>query len=193
MIRKSSIRRSRRCDRRLSAPPPPATRVGLSPLHGTRRFKAALAGEGSEFGSSLPSLNREATAEQASLQNSAATPVELRYPLLPYGHLPSLNGANHVIFSLPPACCLSTNWHVASTYLSPRLSLTMATTTTPNSYHSDIYFNPQMQRLPQGDFMTPSRKTNGIGVQAEDMRICVVMVGLPARGKSLIAGKGMSR
>lgn len=34
-------------------------------------------------------------------------------------------------------------------------------------------------------------KTNGIGVQVEDMRICVVMVGLPARGKSYIAQKGM--
>ena len=31
---------------------------------------------------------------------------------------------------------------------------------------------------------------NGVGVQAEDTRICVVMVGLPARGKSLIAQKG---
>ena len=34
------------------------------------------------------------------------------------------------------------------------------------------------------------RKTNGEGVQVEDTRICVVMVGLPARGKSLIAQKG---
>ncbi|KAL9127443.1 MAG: hypothetical protein Q9217_003680 [Psora testacea] len=33
------------------------------------------------------------------------------------------------------------------------------------------------------------RKTNGDGVQVEDTRICVVMVGLPARGKSLIAQK----
>lgn len=32
--------------------------------------------------------------------------------------------------------------------------------------------------------------TNGVGVQVEDTRICVVMVGLPARGKSLIAQKG---
>ncbi|KAK0634277.1 6-phosphofructo-2-kinase-domain-containing protein [Bombardia bombarda] len=32
-------------------------------------------------------------------------------------------------------------------------------------------------------------KTNGIGVQVEDTRICVVMVGLPARGKSYIAQK----
>ena len=32
-------------------------------------------------------------------------------------------------------------------------------------------------------------KTNGIGVQVEETRICVVMVGLPARGKSLIAQK----
>ena len=37
----------------------------------------------------------------------------------------------------------------------------------------------------------PSR-TNGVGVQVEDTQICVVMVGLPARGKSLIAQKGMS-
>lgn len=36
----------------------------------------------------------------------------------------------------------------------------------------------------------PSRKTNGDGVQVEETQICVVMVGLPARGKSLIAQKG---
>ena len=36
----------------------------------------------------------------------------------------------------------------------------------------------------------PYRKTNK-GVQVEDTRIVVVMVGLPARGKSLIAQKGM--
>ncbi|KAL9068517.1 MAG: hypothetical protein Q9161_006166 [Pseudevernia consocians] len=35
----------------------------------------------------------------------------------------------------------------------------------------------------------PYRKTNGQGVQVEDTRIVVVMVGLPARGKSLIAQK----
>ena len=35
-----------------------------------------------------------------------------------------------------------------------------------------------------------SRSANGAGVQVEDTRICVVMVGLPARGKSLIAQKG---
>lgn len=36
-------------------------------------------------------------------------------------------------------------------------------------------------------------KVNGVGVGAsgEDTRICVVMVGLPARGKSFIAQKGM--
>lgn len=39
--------------------------------------------------------------------------------------------------------------------------------------------------------MTITRKrTNGLGVQVEDTQICVVMVGLPARGKSLIAQKG---
>ncbi|KAK3938880.1 6-phosphofructo-2-kinase-domain-containing protein [Diplogelasinospora grovesii] len=32
-------------------------------------------------------------------------------------------------------------------------------------------------------------KTNGIGISVEDTRICVVMVGLPARGKSYIAQK----
>jgi 6-phosphofructo-2-kinase/fructose-2,6-biphosphatase 2 len=39
----------------------------------------------------------------------------------------------------------------------------------------------------------PSSKVNGVGVQVEDTRICVVMVGLPARGKSLIAQKGKSQ
>jgi hypothetical protein len=34
------------------------------------------------------------------------------------------------------------------------------------------------------------RKTNGVGVKVEDTQICVVMVGLPARGKSYIAQKG---
>ncbi|KAG9246470.1 6-phosphofructo-2-kinase-domain-containing protein [Calycina marina] len=34
-----------------------------------------------------------------------------------------------------------------------------------------------------------SRTINGVGVQVEDTQICVVMVGLPARGKSLIAQK----
>lgn len=36
------------------------------------------------------------------------------------------------------------------------------------------------------------KKTNGEGVQVEDTRIAVVMVGLPARGKSLIAQKSMA-
>lgn len=34
------------------------------------------------------------------------------------------------------------------------------------------------------------RLTNGMGVQVEDTKIAVVMVGLPARGKSFIAQKG---
>lgn len=34
------------------------------------------------------------------------------------------------------------------------------------------------------------KKTNGVGIQVENTQICVVMVGLPARGKSLIAQKG---
>lgn len=37
------------------------------------------------------------------------------------------------------------------------------------------------------------KKTNGNGIQVEDTRIAVVMVGLPARGKSLIAQKGWSQ
>jgi 6-phosphofructo-2-kinase len=36
-----------------------------------------------------------------------------------------------------------------------------------------------------------SKAANGAYVQVEDTKICVVMVGLPARGKSLIAGKGV--
>ncbi|KAF2428729.1 fructose-2,6-bisphosphatase-like protein [Tothia fuscella] len=46
-----------------------------------------------------------------------------------------------------------------------------------------------MASIPQGNLIRPNRKTNGAGVQAEDTKICVVMVGLPARGKSLIAQK----
>lgn len=53
-------------------------------------------------------------------------------------------------------------------------------------------FRQEMRRVPPGEFARPNRKTNGSGVQAEDTRICVVMVGLPARGKSLIATKGES-
>jgi GTP cyclohydrolase I len=41
--------------------------------------------------------------------------------------------------------------------------------------------------------MARPRKTNGVGVQVEDTQICVVMVGLPARGKSLIAQKGTNQ
>lgn len=35
--------------------------------------------------------------------------------------------------------------------------------------------------------------TNGVGVKVEETRIVVVMVGLPARGKSLIAQKSKLR
>jgi 6-phosphofructo-2-kinase / fructose-2,6-biphosphatase 2 len=38
--------------------------------------------------------------------------------------------------------------------------------------------------------MVGHARTNGVRVQVEDAQICVVMVGLPARGKSLIAQKG---
>ena len=38
--------------------------------------------------------------------------------------------------------------------------------------------------------MVTYQKANGKGVQVDHTRICVVMVGLPARGKSLIAQKG---
>ena len=38
--------------------------------------------------------------------------------------------------------------------------------------------------------VTQCSKTNVYGIQVEDTRIAVVMVGLPARGKSLIAQKG---
>lgn len=59
-------------------------------------------------------------------------------------------------------------------------------------------YRPELLKSSPGDFMRPAMRTrgssttaNGVGVQAEDTRICVVMVGLPARGKSLIAQKGM--
>ena len=39
------------------------------------------------------------------------------------------------------------------------------------------------------DAMAGAIATNGVGVKVEDTKIVVVMVGLPARGKSLIAQK----
>lgn len=51
-------------------------------------------------------------------------------------------------------------------------------------------YKPEMRKVSEGQMMRPNRKTNGSGVQAQETRICVVMVGLPARGKSLIAQKG---
>lgn len=42
----------------------------------------------------------------------------------------------------------------------------------------------------KGQFYDKRKRTNSMGVQVEDIRICVIMVGLPARGKSLIAQKG---
>ena len=59
-----------------------------------------------------------------------------------------------------------------------------------NMTESNGYYAPNMRAVPAGEFVKPLRRTNGAGVQAEDTRICVVMVGLPARGKSLIAQKG---
>lgn len=38
---------------------------------------------------------------------------------------------------------------------------------------------------------TSYKQANRQGIQVEDTRIAVVMVGLPARGKSLIAQKGV--
>lgn len=48
---------------------------------------------------------------------------------------------------------------------------------------------PEMRKQSQASYMRPNRRTNGSGIQADETRICVVMVGLPARGKSLIASK----
>lgn len=50
----------------------------------------------------------------------------------------------------------------------------------------------EMGRVPSSEFLAPKRKVNGAGVQVDQTHICVVMVGLPARGKSLIAQKGIS-
>jgi 6-phosphofructo-2-kinase / fructose-2,6-biphosphatase 2 len=51
-------------------------------------------------------------------------------------------------------------------------------------------YMPEMGKKSLGEILVSKRRTNSMGVQAEDTRICVVMVGLPARGKSLIAQKG---
>lgn len=52
---------------------------------------------------------------------------------------------------------------------------------------------PDLERSASSGFFSRNRKTNGVGVQVGDeVQICVVMVGLPARGKSLIAQKSES-
>lgn len=50
-------------------------------------------------------------------------------------------------------------------------------------------YMPEMRKVPTGSMIRPNQRTNTAGVQADETRICVVMVGLPARGKSLIAQK----
>ncbi|KAK0295961.1 Fructose-2,6-bisphosphatase [Friedmanniomyces endolithicus] len=71
-------------------------------------------------------------------------------------------------------------------------------TSAPQEQGQAGQYKPNLTKTPQGDFMRPAartrmsshtKKTNGVGVQVEETRICVVMVGLPARGKSLIAQK----
>lgn len=55
---------------------------------------------------------------------------------------------------------------------------------------ADTEDRPQLERRSSSEFFGRNRKTNGAGVQVGDeVQICVVMVGLPARGKSLIAQK----
>jgi hypothetical protein len=54
---------------------------------------------------------------------------------------------------------------------------------------------PMLSRniIPAGPYQLPKNHSDADGgVQVEDTKICVIMVGLPARGKSLIAGKGSS-
>jgi 6-phosphofructo-2-kinase/fructose-2,6-biphosphatase 2 len=50
-------------------------------------------------------------------------------------------------------------------------------------------FKSNLANYSMSQIVTPVRRTNSHGVQADDTRICVVMVGLPARGKSYIAQK----
>jgi 6-phosphofructo-2-kinase / fructose-2,6-biphosphatase 2 len=50
-------------------------------------------------------------------------------------------------------------------------------------------FKPDVASVSLGRLMYPYRKTDVVGIKADDTRICVVMVGLPARGKSYIAQK----
>ena len=58
-----------------------------------------------------------------------------------------------------------------------------------NGHPEEDPYVPDMQNVCQGDLIRHTRRTNASGVQAEDLKICVVMVGLPARGKSYIAQK----
>jgi hypothetical protein len=52
-----------------------------------------------------------------------------------------------------------------------------------------VPFKSDVMQTGVGKLMYASKTTNMLGVEAENTRICVVMVGLPARGKSYIAQK----
>jgi hypothetical protein len=71
------------------------------------------------------------------------------------------------------------------TFFSP-----LSTSRTLQFFLSNLSFVGQFSIMGFIDMARPSKTTNGVGVQVEDTQICVVMVGLPARGKSLIAQKG---
>lgn len=74
----------------------------------------------------------------------------------------------------------------------------MSSSPDPGTDVAQTQHKPELAKATPGDFMRPAVRTrantgpqaNGVGVQVEDTKICVVMVGLPARGKSLIAQKG---
>lgn len=56
-------------------------------------------------------------------------------------------------------------------------------------FSSDIYFS-HLHHSSSPAFLFFIMAPTNMTLQSDDSKICVVMVGLPARGKSLIAGKG---
>ena len=115
-------------------------------------------------------------------------------------HLPSLSSKlnfsrthaaiikRNNLASLPPHDCRSLYILIFSRLLVILIILVTFTCLICNSF---AYLPVARDQHCFAAMTTYYKKTNGTGVQVEDTKICVVMVGLPARGKSLIAQKGM--
>ena len=142
---------------------------------------------------------------QLRLQLSSPTRAETRGSLLPSSLFPSsrpwcLSRDPFVLFIRPISSgqCQSQLSSSASlpikSFFCSVDAVTIATIIrcpSRHRLHPKLYHNDRIATARMAGCIAKSAVANGIGVQVEDTKICVVMVGLPARGKSFIAQKGL--